>query len=90
MWVGVVASSDCDVNVHVGCGGGASLENLAHARNECQQTSIELQLVQIIFNPQTRKFKIGQSSVLSTSAFKQWKQRRNTPTTHTKYKLGWA
>ena len=38
--------------------------------------------MQIFVNPQTRKFKIGQSLVLSTSGFKQWKSKKtHTPPT---------
>ena len=61
------------------CCGGASLRNLAHARTAYQKTSIKLQVVQIFFNPQTRKFKIGQSLVLSTSGFKHWKPKKTHP-----------
>ena len=75
-------------SAHVCCGG-ASLKKLAHSRNVYQKTSIKLQVVQIFFNPQTRKFKIGQSLVLSTSALKHGKTKKNPPTTHTKYKIGW-
>ena len=55
------------------------MKNLTHARNEYQKTSIKQQVVQILFNPQTRKFKIGQSLVLSTSGFKQWKAKKTHP-----------
>ena len=52
---------------------------LAPARNGYQKTSIKLQVVQILFNPQTRKFKIGQSLVLSTSALKPGKTKKTHP-----------
>ena len=66
------------------------MQNVAHARNGYQKTSIKPQVVQKLLNTYKRKFKIGQSLVLSTSGFKHRKTKNNTPTTHTKYKIGWG